>query len=108
MTPTFTMNEDKTTVKLKAKIELFCHSALTVLPREREKICKLQGVPKPFQLDFCLKNVREGFDRHLDRFLPLHTTAGLKEAIGADPYIHCLVPTVGLSAGPVPCAVLPV
>ena len=31
MTPTFTMNEDKTAVILKAKIDLFWHGALTVL-----------------------------------------------------------------------------
>ena len=50
---------------------------------KEKKVCKLRGVPKSFQLDFWLKNVWEGFDQHLDRFLPLHTTAGLKEAIGA-------------------------
>ena len=58
MTLTFITNEDKTTVILKVKIELFWHGALKVLTREREKICKLPGVPKACQLDFCLKTER--------------------------------------------------
>ena len=91
----FTMNEDKTTLKLKEKIELFWHGALTVLPREREQICKLRRVPKSFQLDF-LKTAGEGFDQHLDHFQPLHTTAGLKEVTGVGAYIHCVVPAAGL------------
>ena len=57
MTPTFTMNEDITTVILKAKIDFFDMEHLQYFHEKEKKKCKLRGLQKSFQLDVSFKTV---------------------------------------------------
>ena len=105
------MNNDKTTVILTERLNSYDTALLQYFHEKEKKSANCEGYQNLSSLTFAWKGFDhlawegfkgfdhlawEGFDHHLDRFLPLHTTADTKEAIGADPYIHYLVPAIGL------------